>query len=147
MMQEALLAPRDVLQKGYVREILAHEEKAIQLLQGRYNMFQMMFVDSVTKIGAKNIAAQGKMVFLGWDLNLDTLSATQLEYLQTEALGHALEAKKFLIKLGKVPVMNPFLMRLMKNMRVKMKPIQKGQKTVLQAQQQQLVDLIKELQK
>lgn len=57
IMQEALLAPRDVPQKGYVSEILAHEEKAIKLLQGRYNMFQMMFVDSVTKIGAKNIAA------------------------------------------------------------------------------------------
>ncbi|MFM6929143.1 MAG: hypothetical protein ACKOX6_11805 [Bdellovibrio sp.] len=147
MMEEALLAPRDVPQKGYVREILAHEEKAIQLLQGRYNMFQMMFVDTVTKIGDKNIVAQGKMVFLGWDFNLDSLSATQLEYLQTEALAHALEAKKFLIKLGKAPKLNPLLKRLMKNMRVKMKPLQKGQKTVIQAQQQQLLDLIRELQK
>jgi len=147
LMKESLLTSRDVPQKGYVREVLAHEEKAIQLLQGRYNMFQMMFVDSISKIGNKNIAAQGKMVLMGWDLNMDTLSATQLEYLQTEALEPALEAKKFLIQIGKVPVLNPILKRLMKNMRVKIKPIQKGQKTVLQAQQQQLLDLIKELQK
>lgn len=147
LMQEALLTPRDVPQKGYIREVLAHEDKAIQLLQGRYNMFQMMFVDSVTKIGAKNIAAQAKMVLTGWDLNMDSLSATQLEYMRTEALQNALEAKNFLIKLGKVPTLNPFLKRLMTKMRVHVSPVKKGQMTAMQAQQQQLLSLIKELQK
>lgn len=84
LMEEALLAPRDKAQSGYIREIMAHEEKAIQILKTRYSMFPMMFIDMMTKISDKSLLEQLQMGLMGWDCDLDTLNATQLEYFQTE---------------------------------------------------------------
>ncbi|HWU42779.1 MAG TPA: hypothetical protein VN132_05045, partial [Bdellovibrio sp.] len=53
MMEDALLAPRNMPQAGYIREILAHEEKAIQILQTRYNIFPLVFIDAVSKLTDK----------------------------------------------------------------------------------------------
>lgn len=119
MMEEALLAPRNQAQKSAAREIMAHEEKAIQILQTRLNVFPLIFIDSVTKLGDKNLVVQAKMALLGWELDMDTLNATQLEYLQTEVLEQAVRAKKLLIKLGKKPVMNGTVARLLNKMTVK----------------------------
>ncbi|MDG0817937.1 hypothetical protein [Bdellovibrio svalbardensis] len=119
LIEEALLAPRGQAQKGAAREIMAHEDKAIQLLQTRMNVFPLIFIDSVTKLGEKNIAAQAKMALFGWEFDMDCLNATQLEYLQTEVLEHAVKAKKLLIKLGKKPEMDSTVQRLLTKMSVK----------------------------
>ena len=106
IMEEALLAPRDKEQKSYIREIQAHEDKAVQLLQARYNMFPLVFIDSITKIANKSLLGKAKDAYLGWDFEIDTLSATQLEYLRNEVLVHSVSAKKLLLKIGKKPVLD-----------------------------------------
>jgi hypothetical protein len=143
MMEEALLAPRDLPQKGYIREILAHEDKAVQLLQARYNMFPLMFVDVVSKIGDKNIAGQAKMLLMEWEFNVDALSATQLEYLQTEVLEKAVSAKELLIKIGKKPELDSKVARLLAKMSVKSENKTTG---LVQSEQQDLLKLIKKIQ-
>ncbi|MBO9667945.1 MAG: hypothetical protein J7501_14175 [Bdellovibrio sp.] len=143
MMEEALLAPRDVAQKGYIREILAHEEKAVQLLQARYNMFPLMFIDVVSKIGDKNLVGQAKMLLMGWEFNVDALSATQLEYLQTEVLEKAVSAKELLIKIGKKPELDGKVARLLAKMAVKSENKTAG---LVQTKQQDLLKMIQKIQ-
>lgn len=143
LMEEALLAPRDVPQKGSIREVLAHEEKAIQILQTRYNMFPLMFIDAVSKLGDKNKVMQAKTLMMGWDLDLSGMNATQVEFLKTEVLQQGLDAKNLLIKLGKKPEMNSKVARLIDKMKVK-----KGEAKVsfTAAQDQQgLVNMLKEI--
>ncbi|WP_413558131.1 hypothetical protein [Bdellovibrio sp. HCB209] len=145
MMEEALLAPREVPQTGYIREILAHEEKAIQILQTRYNMFPLMFIDMMSKLGDKNIFSQGKTLLMGWDLDLSTMNATQTEYLQTEVLQKGLDAKNLLIQLGKTPKMDSKVARLIDKMRV---PKKSGAKSLMEAEsQQKLILMLKEIRK
>ncbi len=142
LMEEALLAPRDQAQKSAAREIMAHEDKAYQILQTRMNVFPLVFIDSVSKLGDKNVLVQAKMAMLGWELDLDSLNATQLEYLQTEVLEQAVKSKKLLIKLGKKPVMDGMVLRLLTKMTVK----SNAKKTAeVAAAQTKLLGLITEL--
>ncbi|QLY24563.1 hypothetical protein [Bdellovibrio sp. KM01] len=143
LMEEALLAPRDIPQKGSIREVLAHEEKAIQILQTRYNMFPLMFIDMVSKLGDKNLVMQAKTLLLGWDLDMSGMNATQVEYLKTEVLQKGIDAKNLLIKLGKTPQMDSKVKRLIDKMKV-----QKGaaKLSFTEAQNQQtLIDMLKEI--
>lgn len=117
--EEALLTPRDKAQEGYIREILAHEEKAIQLLQARYNMFPTMLFDMVEKISEASLISKIKAPLFGWDLDLGKLNATQLEYYQTEILDQSIKAKDLLVKLGIKPVMNWKLKLLFDKMKIK----------------------------
>lgn len=117
MMEESLLTSRDVAQKSYAREVLAHEALAIKLLQARYNIFPLVFVDSVSHIGSKGLLAKAFQVYGSWTLDLDSMNATQVEYMQTEVLSHAVAAKELLIKLGVKPEMNSTVAKLLKNMK------------------------------
>lgn len=117
MMEESLLTSRDVAQKSYAREVLAHEALAIKLLQARYNIFPLVFVDSVSHIGTKGLFAKAFQVYGSWTLDLDSMNATQVEYMQTEVLSHAVAAKELLIKLGVKPEMNSTVAKLLKNMK------------------------------
>ncbi|MGZ3775919.1 MAG: hypothetical protein ACXVCY_19100 [Pseudobdellovibrionaceae bacterium] len=144
IMEEALLLPRDQAQpKGAAREVLVHEEKAIQLLQARYNIFQMIFIDAVSNIGGKSIVEKAKMALMGWEFNPESLSITKIKYLNTEVLNHALAAKNLLLKLGKKPILNDSLAGLLKHMNVKVNG-QGGPDLV--AEQTQMMDLLKQLQ-
>ena len=118
MMEEALLTPRDLAQKGYAREVLAHEALAIKMLQARYNIFPLVFIDSVSHIGTKSLSAKAFQVYVSWTLDMDSMNATQVEYLQTEVLVHAVEAKNLLIKLGVKPELNSKIESLLKNMKI-----------------------------
>ncbi|WP_413293047.1 hypothetical protein ACLSU7_16775 [Bdellovibrio sp. HCB185ZH] len=143
LMEEALLAPRDIPQKGSIREVLAHEEKAIQILQTRYNMFPLMFIDMVSKLGDKNLVMQAKTLLMGWDLDMSGMNATQVEYLKTEVLQKGIDAKNLLIKLGKTPQMDSKVKRLIDKMKV-----QKGaaKLSFTEAQNQQtLINMLKEI--
>ena len=118
MMEEALLAPRDEAQTGYKREILAHEAKAVQLVKTRYSLFPLIFINAVSGIGTKGLIDKAKMAYFGWDLDLDSLNATQLEYLQTEVLEQAITAKQLLIKLKIKPDMDSTVARLLDKMSI-----------------------------
>jgi outer membrane murein-binding lipoprotein Lpp len=118
MMEDALLTPRNVAQKGYEREVLAHEALAIKMLQARYNVFPLVFVDSVSHIGTKGLLAKAFQVYGSWTLDMDSMNATQVEYLQTEVLEHAVAAKELLIKIGVKPELNSTVEKLLVNMKV-----------------------------
>jgi outer membrane murein-binding lipoprotein Lpp len=143
MMEEALLTPRDVPQKSYAREVLAHEPLAIKLLQARYNIFSLVFIDSVSHIGTKSLLAKAYQVYGSWTLDMDSLNATQVEYLQTEVLEHAVAAKELLIKLGVKPELNSKVDRMLEN-----KKISKSKKKLAAAEtaaQQNMLDLLEKL--
>lgn len=144
IMEKALLASREEQQKGASREVMAHEDKAIQILQTRYNIFPLIFMDAVSKLGDKSMLAQGKMALLGWDFDIDCLNATQLEYLQTEVLQQSLQSKQLLIKIGKKPVLDSMVARLLNKMRVS--PSGKKSPEVIAAQTK-LLGLIEEIKK
>lgn len=144
MIEEALSAPRNEPQTGYIREVMAHEDKAIQLLQTRLNVFPLIFIDVVSKLSSKNKLEQAKMALIGWDFDMDSLSATQLEYLQTEVLGQALDTKMLLKKIGKKTEMDSMVVRLLNKMNIKSNA---KKSTAVAASQTQLLAMIKELQK
>ncbi|HEX7674906.1 MAG TPA: DUF948 domain-containing protein [Bdellovibrio sp.] len=145
MTQEALMASHDQEQTGYIREIQAHEDKAIQLIQTRISMFPLIFIDAVARLGEMNKIEQAKMAYVGWDFEIDKYSATQLEYLQTEVIGQALEAKAFLKKIGIKPVMDSTVLHLLKNMKVK--NTKTNQTPAMAASQTKLLGMIADLQK
>ncbi|MGZ3773609.1 MAG: hypothetical protein ACXVCY_06695 [Pseudobdellovibrionaceae bacterium] len=145
IMEEALLLPRNQAQPyGAAREVLAHESKAIQLLQSRYNTFQMIFIDAVSGIGEKGFFDQAKMALMSWDFDADSLSATKTEYLVTEVLTHAVSAKNLLVKTGHQPVLDATVAKLMKNMNVKISG--KGGPGLV-SQQTKMMELLQELRK
>lgn len=145
IMEEALLLPRDQAQKeGAAREVLAHEAKAIQLLQARYNIFQMIFLDAVSDIGAKSFIDKAKMVLSGWEFNSDSLNATKTEYLNSQVLVHALNAKNLLLKLGHKPVLDENLGKILKNMNLKVGGKNGPEMT---AKQTRMMELLQELRK
>lgn len=145
IVEEALLLPRDQAQaEGAAREVLAHEEKAIQLLQARYNIFPMIFIDSISHIGGKSLFDTVKMAYLGWDFQMDTLSPTKLEYLTSEVLVHAISAKNLLLKLGHKPVLDGSVTKLLNKMQVKVSG-KSGPELV--AKQTKLLELLQELRK
>jgi hypothetical protein len=143
LMEDALLAPRDIPQTGSNREVLAHEEKAIQILQTRYNMFPLMFIDAVSKLGDKNKVMQAKTLLMGWDLELSGMSATQVEFLKTEVLQKGIDAKELLIKLGRKPELNSKVARLIDKMKVKKS---EAKVSFTEAQDQQsMLNMLKEI--
>lgn len=143
IMEEALLLPKNVAQvEGAAREVLAHEARAIQLLQARYNMFQMIFIDTVSHVGAKSFLGKAKMALLGWTFNVDDLNPTMTDYLAKEVLAHSLSAKSLLIKLGHKPVLDKTVARLMSKMTIKVSG-KAGPKNV--AQQVNLLNLLQQL--
>jgi outer membrane murein-binding lipoprotein Lpp len=144
MIEEALLAPRDKAQSGYIREIMAHQEKAIQIVQTRLNMFPMMFIDLVSKISERSFFEKAEMMVLGWECDLDSLNATQIEFYQTEVLDQAIQAKQLLVKLGLQPKMDSTLLRLLQKMKIKAN-VQKN--SVASAGQVRLIGLLEELKK
>ena len=81
---------------------------------------------------------------LGWDFDIDCLNATQLEYLQTEVLQQSLQSKQLLIKIGKKPVLDSMVARLLNKMRVS--PSGKKSPEVIAAQTK-LLGLIEEIKK
>lgn len=143
IMEDALLLSKTKAPlTGAAREVLAHEARAIQLLQARYNVFQMVFVDTVSHVGDKSLFGKAKMALMGWEFNADTLSPTMAEYLTTEVLVHAVNAKKLLLKLGHKPILDRTVERLMNKMTVKASG-NKGSAFV--AQQVKIVGLLQEL--
>lgn len=84
---------------SYIREVLVHEERAIQLLRTQVNLAPLVFIDSVTKLNEKNILSKGKMM-LGWDLDLASVKSNDLEYYYQELVEPALRSKAVLKKLG-----------------------------------------------
>ncbi|QDK36995.1 hypothetical protein [Bdellovibrio sp. NC01] len=119
IMEKALLASREEQQSGASREVMAHEDKAIQILQTRYSLFPLIFIDSVSKVGDKSLVGKAKMMMLGWEFDIDCLNATQLEYLQTEVLQQSLQSKQLLLKLGKKPVLDSTVAKFLAKMKVK----------------------------
>lgn len=150
LMEEALLSKKrgageDLGTKApFVREVLAHEPKALQLLQTRYNMFPAIFVDFVSQIDDKNLLQKAWMTYMGWELDLDRLNANQLEYLQTEVLQQALHSRALLQKIGVKPRMDKNIARLIRNMKIKASHKQTAD---IAARQTELIGMIRELQK
>ncbi len=153
LMEEALLA-KSSLQKGtanlgtkepFVREILAHEAKAIQLLQTRYNIFPLMLIEAATHISEQNILTKIKMATFGWELDLDKMNAVQLDYYQKELLDEALRARDLMLKLGIKPELDSTLARLLSKMQIKSSGDAKNAK--IGVMQLKLVDSLKDIQK
>ena len=143
LMEDALLLPKNQVQSdGAAREILAHEARAIQLLQARYNSFQMIFIDAVSGIGDKSIKDKAKMALLGWDLELSKLNPTKADYLVKDILVHARSAKNLLLKLGVQPQLNSTVTRLLGKMNLQPDA---NQAKVLSQSQQQLLELVREI--
>jgi hypothetical protein len=127
LMEDALLAKASInagtaklgTKAGYITEVLAHEAKAIQLLQTRYNFFPLMLIDATTAISEKSLVGKAAMITLGWDLDLSALNEVQLEYYSTKILQPAIAARELLKKIGVKPVMDGNLAKLLAKMRVK----------------------------
>lgn len=141
LVEEALLKDRNELHTGASREILAHEERAIQLLKARFQIFPLVFIDMVAKIGDKNIAGKAKMLLMNWDADLNHMNATQLEYLKTEVLQQALHAKKLLEQIGHPTKLDSMTERLLSKMQLKTG--KSGAKIV--AEQVQIDELIRQI--
>lgn len=150
LMEEALLAKNNIQlgtadlgsKEAFIREVLAHEEKAIQILQTRYNFFPMIFIDAATKISDKSLLGKAKMMIFQWDLDLDQMNLKQLEYYQTEVLQQSIAARNFLIKIGVKPVLDDTVISLLK----KMKIVAKGEKSAqVTAAQTQIVGMLHEI--
>jgi hypothetical protein len=151
LIEDALMAKKELqlgtknfgTKDGYIREILAHEEKAIQILQTRYNYFPLMFMDMTTKLSEKNIAGKLKMMVFGWELDLDKMNIKEMEYLQTEVLQQSIRARNFMIKAGIEPKLDYKVSALLKNMKIKTR----GEKSpAVVAQQTNLIGMLHELQ-
>ena len=170
MLEEALLS-KEALEKGtavlgtrapYIREVLAHEDKAIQILQARYAFGTLAFLDYVVKINderslkmdlltltgqflnwspfkyCENLKGNNKvgkllrMYFCSWDLDLDQAGMVRLEYAQNELLSQAVQAKAFLKKIHVEPIMDAKLVKILKNMTIKVGTKSDGPKAALQ---------------
>lgn len=83
----------------FIREILVHEDRAVQLLRAQVNLAPLVFIDSITKLSEKNIFAKGKML-LSWELDLASVKSNDLEYYYQELVEPALRSKALLKKLG-----------------------------------------------
>ncbi|NUN04544.1 MAG: hypothetical protein HUU57_02170 [Bdellovibrio sp.] len=151
LMAEALLAKKDIQansatlgsKEKYIREILAQEKLALQLLQTRYNIFPMIFVDLTTKISEKSLLGKAMMATLAWELDLDKLNMTQLEYFRTEVLQQALDAHKLMTKIGVKPKIGTKLAMILNKMEIKSSRKKAGH---IAAAQTALVEKILELQ-
>lgn len=150
LMSDALLAKKSIQantaklgsKEKYIREVLAHEKLALQLLQTRYNIFPMIFVDLTTKISEKNMVGKTMMAALAWELDLDKLNKTQLEYFRTEVLQQALDAHKLMIAIGVKPQLGWKVKMILDKMRIKTS----GKKDAhITAAQVALVEKIQEL--
>lgn len=152
IMEEALLAKKSLeagtadlgTKEPAIREVLAHEAVAVQLLQTRYNFFTMMFIDAVTKISTKNKLEQLKMVALGWDLDLSALNAVQLDYYRSELLEQAVSAREVLKKIGVTPQMDGTLSRLLTKMQIRSAAVKGAHRA---AEATQLVGVLEDLRK
>jgi hypothetical protein len=102
----------------FIREVLVHEKKAMQILQTRYNLFPLVFVDQVSGINDKSDLGQVWQFLRGWTFDMDKLNSEQLAYLQEKVLQPALEAKNLMIELGIKPDMNYQVKGLLKGMKV-----------------------------
>jgi len=141
LMADALLAKKEI--QANSGEVLAQEKLALQLLQTRYNIFPMIFVDLTTKISEKGLIGQAMMATLSWDLDLDRLNKTQLEYFRTEVLQQALDAHKLMTSIGVKPKMGIKVSMILSKMRIKTS----GKKDAhIAAAQTALVEKIQELQ-
>ena len=184
MLEEALLSKQNI-DKGTailgnrapsIREVLAHEDKAIQILQARYAFGPLAFLDYVVKINDEkslthDILALGgsliwnlfgnvqgtfcdrlkinkvgklaNMYFCNWELDLDSVNMTQLEYAQTELLSQSVQAKAFLKKINVTPVMDSKLAKILKNMKIKVGMKADGPKAALQTR---VVEMLQQVQ-
>lgn len=126
LMEEALLSKQALnegkldlgTKAGYIREILVHEAKALQILETRYNLFPLIFIDQVSGINDANIFSKAKRRYIGWEFNMDKLNSEQLAYLQEKVLAPALEAKKLMKKLGLQPKLDSDVAGLLKSMKL-----------------------------
>lgn len=144
IMEGALLLPKDQAQtSGAAREVLVHEARAIQLLQARYNVFQMIFVEAVGDLSSKNFLQQMKMALDGWEFDGAKLSPTAAEYLISDVLNHALSAKNLLVKLGHKPVLDSTLAKLLNGMKIKSTIDTKN--TAAVARQEKIQNLLQQL--
>lgn len=151
LMAEALLAKKDIqanvanlgAKEKYMREVLAQEKLALQLLQTRYNIFPMIFVDLTTKISEKGLLGKAMMATLAWELDLDKLNKTQFEYFRTEVLQQALDAHKLMTQIGVKPKMGKKLAMILSKMRIKASRKKDGH---MAAAQTALVEKILEIQ-
>lgn len=153
LMVESLLA-KEQIEKGqierlgtkyqYMREVLAHEEKAIQILRTQFNFAPLVFIEAATGLSDKWLPKQLWMLLVGWDLDLNKLSATQLEYFATEILEPALKSKEVLSKLGYETKLEYLPGNLIKHMKIKSTG---GVNAHVAAQQTRVVALLKDLAK
>lgn len=151
IMEEALLAKNALnagtlqlgTKEGYVREVLVHEKKALQILQTQFNLFPLVFIDQVSGINDKSWAGKIKML-IGWTFDMDQLNAEQLIYLREEMLQKSLHAKEVMKKIGVVPQLDWKVARLLSKMKVMG---QKGVGAKMASDRAQLLDLINQIQK
>jgi hypothetical protein len=119
ILEDALLSRAgNTALSGANREVLLHEKRAIQLLQARYNTFQLIFVDLISGISDQSNINKIRMLLFGWNADISTLSVTKANYLVTEVLFHAFEAQKLLGKIGQNTELNPKLRRLLHSMNI-----------------------------
>jgi len=153
--EEALLAKKSLAsgtanlgtKELYIHEVLVHEDKAIQMLQTRYNFLPMMFIDGVTQIGDKSIFGKGKMLMMGWDCDLDKMNIEQIKFFETEVLSQALEARNFMKKIGVQPKMNSMVTKLLNKMNLQGGGKSGKSNSALVAEQIKLVGMIHDLKK
>lgn len=153
--EEALLAKKSLnagtadlgTKELYIHEILVHEDKAIQMLQTRYNFLPMMFIDGVTQIGDMSLFGKGKILMLGWDCDLDKMNIEQVLFFENEVLGQALEARNFLKKIGVQPQMNSDVVKLLDKMRLLGGGKSGKSNSALVAEQIKLIGMIHDLKK
>lgn len=148
--EEALSAEKS-LNKGtanlgtrelYIHEVLVHKDKAIQLMQTRYNFLPMMFIDGVTQISDKGLFGKLEILEGGWTCDMTKMNIEQVKFFENEVLGQAIEARNFLKSIGVKPVMNSTVIKLLNNMK-----LVAGSKSepALAAEQVKLVGMIHDL--
>ncbi len=108
-MAEALLKKNEinkgtlVLPEGqhYLKEILAREDRVIQIMKSRYNFFIALFVGHITKFNEKSKFGQAWNVYLTGitiDLDAPNMSLAALKFLEEEILKPAQATKELLQK-------------------------------------------------
>lgn len=125
IMEEALLAKKSLSEgtanlgtkEPYIREILVHEKKAIQILQTQYNLFPLVFIDQVSGINDKTWVGKAAML-LGWTFDMDKLNAQQVVYLREEMLAKAIHARDVLKQIGVKAELDWKVARLLSKMKI-----------------------------
>lgn len=108
----------------YVKEVLAHENTAIQLLQTRVSFLATMWMMKASELQNKGMLQQIRGVYFDnllkkeWSFDISKMNAVQLHYYRTEVLEQALRTKLFLNKLGIEAVKNKQIQSMYARMKI-----------------------------